>query len=159
MKEIRLTKGYVALVDDIDFEEMNKYKWFYHCGYAMRNSSRGNGKRCGIFMHRIINNTPEGLETDHINGNALDNSRINLRSCTHSQNIKNQGKQRTNLLGVKGVYICIQKRGSKIYKSIRSQISVNGEKVYLGTFKTIEEASQAYNEASKKYHGQFGRGF
>lgn len=93
MKEIPLTRGKVTLVDDEDFEELSKYKWFVskHCNtfYAMRMAPRTNSKRHTIKMHRIILKTSLGMETDHINGNGLDNRRENLRVVTHRKNGQN----------------------------------------------------------------------
>jgi len=73
MKRIKLTQEKVALVDDADFEFLNQWKWFYHqTGYA---------KSCHRYMHRLINKTPKGFHTDHINRNKLDNRKSNLRYC------------------------------------------------------------------------------
>ena len=36
MKEIPLTQGKFTIVDDDDYEELSKYKWYYFCGYAAR---------------------------------------------------------------------------------------------------------------------------
>lgn len=74
-----------ALIDIDDAEEVGGYLWQAHStGYA---KSRGTGKR--IYMHRLINKTPKGLLTDHINGNRLDNRKANLRTATHYQNQNN----------------------------------------------------------------------
>jgi dTMP kinase len=82
MKEIELTQGKVALVDDDDFEELNQFKWHVkkdhnRAFYAARVTPRPNRRL--IFMHRqILKDIPEGMEVDHVNGNGLDNRRSNL---------------------------------------------------------------------------------
>ena len=76
MKEIKLTKGKVAIVDNDDFEFLNIQKWYLSShGYAVT------GKSPHQYMHRIINKTPKNLLTDHINRNTLDNRKINLRNA------------------------------------------------------------------------------
>jgi hypothetical protein len=85
-KMIPLTQGKFALVDDEDFEWLNQYKWRLRNGYAGRDSSILLGPRRNILMHREVAGTPEGLFTDHANGNKLDNRRCNLRICNKSQN-------------------------------------------------------------------------
>src|SRR3990167_11489999 len=98
MKRIKLTKGQYALVSDEDYEELNKVKWFALQSRgvkrfdAARNAPSVKGKEKVLLMHRVIMNTPQGLDTDHINHNPLDNRRENLRICTHGQNISNQIK-------------------------------------------------------------------
>jgi hypothetical protein len=109
------------------------------------------GRQVQTMMHRIISNALEGAEVDHINGNTLDNRKENLRLCTHSENIKNQKLRSNNKSGYKGVYFC------KNNQKWRSSIRVNGKKFYLGSFNNPEEAYASYCDASKKYHGEFGR--
>lgn len=91
MKLIPLTQGMVAIVDDEDFPRISSVKWSVqkNCNtfYAKRNTPAINGKRQGIeLMHRWVLNPPVGKEIDHINGNGLDNRKINLRAVTHRQN-------------------------------------------------------------------------
>lgn len=103
MKQIPLTKGRFAIVDDEDFEELNRYKWYSdHKGYAARNSPYVNGKRHVIWMHRVIAGTPAGMETDHINGIKNDNRRSNLRIATTVQNAMNRGLSKNNTSGYRG---------------------------------------------------------
>lgn len=142
MKKIALTgnfgRGKFALVDDGCFERLNKFKWNLRRGYAVR-TVWIDGKFKSEFMHRVINNTPVGMETDHISGIKLDNRKKNLRSCTHTQNVRNRKSS-------KGYYV---ERGRII-----SQIRVNGKHIHLGIFKTKQEASKVYAEAKLKYFGE-----
>jgi hypothetical protein len=146
MKEIPLTQGKVALVDDDMLKELAKYKWHFACGYARRTVK---GNHIKIHMHRVIMNTPQGFDTDHINGNKLDNRKINLRICSRSENNKNVGKRKNNTSGYKGVY------WDKNRNQWSSCIKVFSKTVQLGCFKEKEEAYKAYCEAAKKYHGEF----
>ena len=152
MKTIQLTQGKVAIVDDDDFEMLNAYKWFAHKQgdrfYARRNTSIRNGaKRTAIGMHRVIMRTPVGFETDHVNGDGLDNRRDNLRIATSSQNKMNRGSRRDNKLGVKGV--------SRSRGRFRAVIQINGNYKLIGVFLTIEAASAAYQLAAQKLFGEF----
>src|SRR6187549_2441300 len=102
MKEIKLTKGMVTLVDDEDFEYLNRWKWFAHhrrAGkfYAARNSTYVSGqKRHCVSMHRVILNiTDKKVFADHKDGNSLNNQKYNLRLSTYLQNNANS-KARKN---------------------------------------------------------------
>lgn len=100
-------------------------------------------------MHREIVGTPEGMDTDHINGDKLDNRRSNLRICTHAQNGANRGPQKNGSSGYKGVsYHC---------KKWRVQICINGKTKRLGGFNSLLDAAKAYDKAARKYHGEFAR--
>ena len=90
MKTIPLTQGKVAIVDDEDYTWLMQWKWHSSYGYAMRRERTWSGKQKGIFMHRVVNKTPLGLETDHINRNKLDNRKENLQSVTHQENTCNK---------------------------------------------------------------------
>lgn len=152
MKLIPLTQGKYATVDDDLFEELNQFKWFYHCGYARRNSPRGGGKkRHAIHMSRVVLNAPDGVQCDHISLNRLDNQRTNLRLATHAQNIHNRVAPKTNTSGFKGVDF--RKSGNKY----RARIQVNCKSITLGVFRTAKEAANAYIVAAGKLHGQFAR--
>lgn len=133
-------------MDVEDFEILSKLSWWSD---AKRATTKIDGVR--YLMHRVINQTPDGLDTDHIDGNPLNNTRRNLRTCSHSDNVKNRAIHKNNRSGYKGVYF------SKRDKAWRSQIRVNGKKIDLGSFRSPQEAHTAYCTASKKMYGDFAR--
>lgn len=156
MKEIQLSQNQVALVDDKDFAELSQNKWCCSQGYAVRNAPKGPGRKLAlIHMHRVVNKTPEGMDTDHINGNKLDNRRCNLRDATRSQNIANQDGNSDRLYSsYKGVTYA---RNEKRPKRWVSQVHKKGEKPFYKRFYTEEGAALAYNVMAKRYHGEFAR--
>jgi len=156
MKKIPLTQGKFALVDDGDFELLNQWKWstVKHVNpkiffYAHR-SERRKSKRKRILMHRqILNLKNPKIHTDHIDGNGLNNQKINLRACTKHQNSFNRRINHNNTSGYKGV------GWSKDRKRWIAQIQFNKKNRRLGRFKNKVDAAKAYNKAAKKYFGEF----
>lgn len=151
MKKIELSKQgklkgkFFAIVDNADFEWVNSYRWSYHAqGYAT-----GRVKKEHILMHRFIVKTPTNLETDHINGNKLDNRRSNLRTATHAENNMYKKKQKNNTSGYKGV------SWHKTLKYWTGYIRHNQKRILLGYFKTKEDAARSYNKAAKELFGKF----
>lgn len=145
-KEIPLTKGYVAIVDDEDFERLNQYKWCYSI-YAERGIRKGNR----VFhkkMHHLLLPPKDGFEIDHINGNKLDNRKENLRYVTRSQNMMNRmvsGKSSK----YKGIY---KDKDSNYYVA---QIKANNKLQYYKRFSNEIEAAIAYNKNLEQYHGDY----
>jgi hypothetical protein len=152
MKEISLTRGLVALVDDEDFEALSKYKWFCVNGYAARKVKTVNGRR-NFLMHRAILGLEYkgGEEVDHRNGNKADNRKENLRVCTRSQNMKNYSRPCNNSSGCKGVSL------HKLTGKWQAYITCDTKRKHLGLHETIEEARAAYANASLLFHGEFGK--
>lgn len=153
MKEIQLTQGKVALVDDEDFEYLNQWKWHAlisrNTFYAIRHLRIEKKIVKSILMHRFIMNTDKYLVVDHLNGNTLDNRKYNLRNCTHSENIRNQKLSIKNTSGYKGVSWSINKKKWVV------QIQCENKKIFIGYFINSIDAAIAFNEAAIKYHGEF----
>lgn len=156
-KQVPLTKGQFALVDDEDFDFINQWKWkLSDSGYAIRYAHIGmeNGKRKSkrICMHRLLADTPDHLQTDHINTNKLDNRRSNLRNCTKSQNHMNKRKRLGLTSAYKGVHK--DKRGKGKYEA---RICVGGVSKRIGRFVSEIDAAKAYNAAAIETYGEYAR--
>lgn len=103
MNKIKLTHGKYAIVDTADFEWLNQWKWHLSSfGYALRRIAV-DGKRENIWMHRLINKTPEGFQTDHKNRNRLDNRRENLHTVTRQQNMINMSGHKNSKVGLRNI--------------------------------------------------------
>ncbi len=147
MKIIKI-KDKKILVDDQDFEWLNKYNWCISKGYIIAHKPQSGKKGTTISIHRLIMNTPKNIQTDHINGNKLDNRRENLRICSRSENNMNRHKV----------------RGKSKYKGVgwfkqtqcwQAYISKNYKIIHLGLFKSEKEAAKAYNQKAKELFGEF----
>ena len=144
-KEIQLTKGMVALIDDEDFEKVNQYKWYAMKG--KRTYYATSARPCPtVLLHRFIMNTPLGMEIDHKDGDGLNCQKYNLRICTQSQNAQGKKKRITSQNPYKG----IQRRVSGNWQAFI------GDKP-LGTYPTAEAAARAYDKAAREIWGEFAR--
>lgn len=157
MKEIKLTQGKVALVDDEDFERVNVFKWHlqthpkwplnqYACRWVREERT---GKYKLIRMHRFILNLESRKFTDHIDGNGLNNQKDNLRECTPQENAFNRRKLVKSSSSFKGVWWEEKQHGW------RSAIRHNNKLIHLGCFGKEIDAANAYSCAAKELFGNF----
>lgn len=157
MKEIQLTQGKVALVDDADFDWLNQWKWTAHqpqkghSFYAIRTSYAG-GRKIAVRMHRLILGLADPkVLCDHRDGDGLNNQRDNLRKCDHKENGRNRLPNKSGTSPYKGVSFKAQ------HKKWVAQIGVNNKQVCVGYFDTDKLAAIAYNKAAIKHFGEFAR--
>lgn len=144
MKYIQLTQNKKTIVSDEDYNFLNQWRWSYHRGYVVR-SEYVKDKRTPkfIYMHRLINNTLEGMDTDHINRNKLDNRRENLRSATSSENKMNTGMWKHNTSKHKGVF------WDKARRKWMAGIGYNHKFINLGRFLVLNDAIKARKKAER----------
>jgi len=142
MKEISLTQGQVALVDDDDYERLSQWKWCVtkqrNTFYAHRGTSVA-GVQKTLKMHRVILDCPRGMDIDHIDGNGLNNQKSNLRIVTRRQNNQNRHDKRTSIYPGVHWYSHANKW--------RAILGYKGNKICLGTFKSEINAFRAYYDA------------
>lgn len=137
-------------IDETD-KDICKYDWrISPDGYARTTIE---GKRW--FLHRYLLQPKEGMQVDHINGNILDNRRINLRVCTNRENSINAKPMKTKIYSkFKGVSYCSTEKRRKRWVAA---CEVNGKRITIGRFYTEEEARLAYNKKAKELFGVFAR--
>jgi hypothetical protein len=150
---ITLPNGYVATVDDADFEALSSLPWYAHESkgrvYARRSGVRVDGKQATILLHRELMNPAPGQQVDHVNHDTLDNRRCNLRVSTNQQNKRNSLPQ-GGTSAFKGV------SWHKRHRQWYAHIGVGGRKTrYLGHFSDEESAARAYDAAALELFGEF----
>lgn len=142
MKYLDISGGYKTALDDDDYEHYSQWKWGIHKdGYAMRSSLNG-----VLFLHRLVNNTPKGMETDHINRDKLDNRKSNLRSVSLRKNKYNIPVKSNNSSGYTGVGF------DKTRGKWRARIGGNKLGKHIGYYATIEEAIAARKAAFEELY-------
>lgn len=161
IKAIGPSVAYIPLVpdgfsrihwDDADF--LSLFKWHAHKSktnvYACSHVSVGNGKYAHLAMHRCV--AGDGAHSiDHRDRDGLNNERRNLRPANHYGNMQNVGKRKSNTSGVAGV--CLRRKTGRWLAAI----TANGQRYFLGSFASLEEASAARNEAALRLHREFAR--
>lgn len=157
MKEITLTQGKVALVDDEDFEWLSEWKWFaqrYRKSFYAARCFRikGEGRRTHMMlMHRLILNVPSNMQVDHIDMDGLNNQRANIRICTARGNRRNTVVRADSFSGYKGV------SWRKDMKKWRVRITDDYKRHYIGDYKNLMDAVRAYDKMAVILHGEFAR--
>ena len=150
MKKLRLSQGRSALMDDEDYPRVSGYAW-WACQNPRSCAVRGWVDGREIYLHRFILDAPRNMQVDHINGDALDNRRCNIRICTVRENHCNVRKTvRDTTSRHKGV--CRYLKGTW-----QAGIKVNGKRINLGHFDDEIDAARAYDRAALIHFGEFAR--
>lgn len=143
--------GYTSKNEEFyfDLEDYDKIK-----GYTWYIDNDGYVKACelkqhkNILLHRVILSYPNCL-IDHINHKKFDNRKFNLREVTNSQNAMNHTINSNNTSGVSGV------NWDKSLQKWRARITVNYNRIDLGTYVNFEDAKIARLKAEEKYFGEY----
>lgn len=109
--------------------------------------TRAAGRR--RLVHRILTSAPPGVVVDHRDGDGLNNSRSNLRLCSHAENMRNRKPNAGKSLP-KGVG---QRPGGTFYAAIRA----GSLRRFKGGFKTASEAAECYAAWAIELHQDFAR--
>jgi HNH endonuclease len=154
-RQIPLTRGAVAIVDEEDFDRLSGFRWHLTRldGYAVRARSKAErlpGHSKWIRMHHEVLQPGEGERIDHINGVKTDNRRANLRRCRNQQNYWNRPPQRRATASrFKGVFL------SSTGRRWWAAICCNRHTYYLGSFADEVDAARHYDQAARTFFGEF----
>lgn len=170
MREIVLSQGKIAIVDDEDYDWLSQWSWYYR----RDNTGRKDGKkydravrsvRIGsskmnhsyeLYMHREIMKAGPDQKVDHVNGDGLDMRRSNLRFYEKGQNRQNSDKNSH----YRGNPTSSPFKGVTWHKATGKWAAAcmnNGKRKHLGLFHLEEEAAHAYDAAAREMHGEFAR--
>jgi len=160
LKTITLTQGQTALIDDIDFPQISKHKWYAQYDktrkayYAARKLKLPDGKRATQLLHRELLGLLPGdpAQVDHENLDGLDCRRFNLRLANCSQNQCNKPRRIDNSSGFKGITF------NNWMQAYEARIGFQGKRFRRGYRHSAEAAFwELYIPASIEMHGEWGR--
>lgn len=155
MKQIPLTKGMFALVDDEDFDHLVQWKWHVQLGPSGPRPRRlvktglARPRQKPLLMYRVLLGLSGREVVDHVDGNPLNNQRVNLRIATNGQNLANAKLHANNTSGFKGV--------GWHHNAWKATIRVHGKQQSLGRFNEKLSAARAYDEAAIRLFGEFAK--
>ncbi len=155
-KEIILTQGQRAIVDDEDYE------WLVSMGswYALKRVSPSNGRFLGFYAARMdysegkktvhMHNVIFGAKSvTHLNGKSLDNRRENLKKIDQRQTQGIRIKKEAGRSKYKGV-----RRYGRLTRW-EARITNHGQQIIIGYYDTEVEAAKAYDDMARKFFGEF----
>jgi len=153
MRTISLTQGFVALVDDEDFDRVSGFKWTATKTktnvYAVHKVRTAGGRHTSQLLHRFIMDvTNPDIDVDHKDHDGLNCQRANLRLCVRGENNGN-AKKRRGTSKFKGVS---WDSGRQLW---RAHITVRGRLTFLGRYGDERDAAIAYDDAARSAFGEF----
>lgn len=150
-REIPVSKGLVAIVDEEDYPEISKFTWharkdghfYYPATWVGPRKTRKY-----VMMHQMIMGVIPGKKIDHIDRKPLNNSRSNLRHVDHRTNCLNTAMWASNTSGYRGV------SWHQVRRKWRACIGVHGKMIDIGHFSSAEDAARAYDQAAREFFGE-----
>lgn len=150
--KITLTHGEkFTIVDAADYNLIKGFRWAYHPrGYAVTGQQKlASWHKKHVFLHDYLMRPPRDFCVDHIDGNGLNNTRANLRVCTHSENHGNKRKLKGASSKYKGVSWC------NTYNKWVALVCCKGKQYHCGRFSSEIKAALAYDTRAKELFGEF----
>ena len=143
------------LFDKEDYELIKDYCWRINTKGYVQTTNADSGK--AMMFHRFVMGAYDdekynNIDIDHKDLNPLNNQKENLRFATRSQNNMNRSLQSNNTSGAAGVQKIKYKSGKIKWTA---QVSVNNNKIWLGTFDNYEDAVRARRSGEQKYYKEF----
>ena len=152
-RSIPLPCGCQTLIDEEDWPRVQGLTLYHNTNGYIYFSGWENGKHTSQSLHVFLMQTPNGMVTDHINGDPLDNRRsVNLRIATYQENQVNRHRlNKNNKTGIRGVNYYPHLSETHPWKA---QIKVNYKSFHLGMFASRDEAIAARKAAEIKHYGE-----
>ena len=158
MKSFKTKKGDEVLLNDEDYEYLIVKMDYTYCAARDKEGTimhvqrmipallSNTGKQKTQYIHWDVIGHPGEMDTDHIDGNPLNNQKDNLRICSHRDNGKNRRHENVKKkYSSKYTGVSWNKRAEKWV----AQIQINRKLKYLGHFINEEDAAQAYQDVCK----------
>lgn len=139
-------KGKPFYFDPEDIDVVLKHKWTLNNNGYVRATKKIDGHMKPVYLHREIlkkYQDMEGLVSDHINHDKVDERKENLRACTIQENTFNKSKD-NSIIGV-----------NRYKKMWIARIQKDGVRTNLGYFEDKKSAIRARLEAEKELFGEF----
>lgn len=132
-------------IDQEDTDLVKNHKWCLSSNKDIVTET-DNGR---LALHRLLAGAKSTDEVDHIDRDRLNNRKMNLRVCNHSENSRNLSRRKDNTSGFSGVI------WDKRNKRWNARIQYNGKGIYLGNFIDIDQAKECRLAAEKEYFGEY----
>lgn len=158
-RSIPLTRGFVAIVDDEDYDKVSRFKWHaktskrsVYAARAIPNPQARGPRQTLLYLHHVITGYPR---VDHRDGDGLNNRRENLRAATMTQNNQNRRASRTAASRFKGVFTNSGFTNSGRGLPWKAGIKVGARSIHLGYFGSEDDAARAYDAAAREHFGEW----
>lgn len=124
------------LIDTEDLPKIKYHKWRFSHQHVVTGCGAGHIRECSHVILQIPKEKDDTI-VDHINGDAFDNRKQNLRICSQQENLLNKSSMITDTSGFIG--ISFEPQRNKYSAEIRKGYV----RCHLGRFDTLKEAVYA----------------